>query len=289
MNRELNWAVLGSGWIAGDMADAFLDEGRKVYSVGSRTKEKVIEFAKKHNIDKVYDDYHEMFYDDNVDAVYIATPHNKHFEAIMEALENGKHVLCEKAITLNSSELNQAVLLAEKNNLVLAEAMTIYHMPLYKKLSEMVRAGVFGKVNLIHVYHGSFREHDMNSRFFSKSLAGGALLDIGVYALSFARLFMPCKPTGFSSEVQMVESGVDETEGILLMNGEDLAATLTVSLHARLPKRAFITCEKAYIELDDYHAILGKGNDTYLNLTVDVMDIMTGLREDWGFKYPEEE
>ena len=325
MNRELNWAILGSGWIAGDMADAFLDEGRKVYSVGSRTKEKVIEFAKKHNIDKVYDDYHEMFYDDNVDAVYIATPHNKHFEAIMEALENGKHVLCDKAITLNSSELNQAVLLAEKNNLVLAEAMTIYHMPLYKKLSEMVRAGVFGKVNLIHVYHGSFREHDMNSRFFSKSLAGGALLDIGVYALSFARLFMPCKPTGFSSGVQMVESGVDETEGILLMNGEDLAATLTVSLHARLPKRAFITCEKAYIELDDYQrpqtaqityidtektetvsagrkdkalfyeiedmedAILGKGNDTYLNLTVDVMDIMTGLREDWGFKYPEEE
>ena len=234
-------------------------------------------------------------------------------------------MLCEKAITLNSSELNQAVLLAEKNNLVLAEAMTIYHMPLYKKLSEMVRAGVFGKVNLIHVYHGSFREHDMNSRFFSKSLAGGALLDIGVYALSFARLFMPCKPTGFSSGVQMVESGVDETEGILLMNGEDLAATLTVSLHARLPKRAFITCEKAYIELDDYQrpqtaqityidtektetvsagrkdkalfyeiedmedAILGKGNDTYLNLTVDVMDIMTGLREDWGFKYPEEE
>ena len=136
---------------------------------------------------------------------------------------------------------------------------------------------------------------------------------------------MPCKPTGFSSGVQMVESGVDETEGILLMNGEDLAATLTVSLHARLPKRAFITCEKAYIELDDYQrpqtaqityidtektetvsagrkdkalfyeiedmedAILGKGNDTYLNLTVDVMDIMTGLREDWGFKYPEEE
>ena len=106
------------------------------------------------------------------------------------AIENGKHILVEKSITLNSGELNEAIALAKAKGVVIGEAMTVFHMPIYKKLKELLETGVLGKVNLITMNFGSFKEYDMNNRFFNRNLAGGAMLDIGVYALSFIRWFM---------------------------------------------------------------------------------------------------
>lgn len=102
-----------------------------------------------------------MFSDKNVDIIYITTPHNTHIDFMMEAISNGKHILCEKSITLNSDELNKAIELAEKNNVVLAEAMTIYHMPLYKKLKEIVERGDLGEVRMIQMNFGSYKEYNM--------------------------------------------------------------------------------------------------------------------------------
>ena len=132
---KLNWAVLGTGVVANQMAQAMQGMGCKLYAVGNRTHSKAVDFADKYGIEKVYDDLNDMFYDDNVDVIYITSPHNTHIDFIMKALENGKHILCEKSITLNSVELEKALKKADGKNLVLAEAMTIYHMPLYKKLS----------------------------------------------------------------------------------------------------------------------------------------------------------
>lgn len=157
--RHLRWAVLGTGVIANEMAQALRSMGRTLDAVGNRTHEKAETFAEKYGVPKVYGDYHEMFSDPEIDAVYITTPHNTHIAFLEEALSHGKHVLCEKSITLNSAELERARKLAEENRAVLAEAMTIYHMPLYRELTRRVRAGELGRVNLIQLNFEIGRAH----------------------------------------------------------------------------------------------------------------------------------
>ncbi|MBQ9487483.1 MAG: Gfo/Idh/MocA family oxidoreductase, partial [Selenomonadaceae bacterium] len=131
---KINWAVLGVGVIANEMATALQKMGKSLYSVGNRTHEKAVAFAEKYNVAKVYDSVDEIFSDDNVDVVYITSPHNTHYEFMKKALNSGKNIFVEKSITLNSHELDEMIDLAAEKNLILAEAMTIWHMPLYKKL-----------------------------------------------------------------------------------------------------------------------------------------------------------
>ena len=322
---KYNWATLGVGVIGHQLAEAMQKLGGNIYSVGNRTKSKADEFAAKYNIGKVYDNIDDIFTDDNVDIVYISTPHNTHIEYLRKALAAGKHVLCEKSITLNSAELKEAVDLAKAKNLVLAEAMTIYHMPLYKKLNELIKSGALGELRLIQMNFGSYKEYNMQNRFFNRNLAGGAMLDIGVYALSFVRWFMTSTPTEILSQVKYAPTGVDEQAGILLKNKEEEMATVMLSLHAKQPKRGTIAFDKGYVEIFEYPrssrasitwtedgrveeiadgiradalcyevqdmeaAVSGKSNDMHLDYTIDVMDIMTKIRNDWDMKYPEEE
>ena len=324
MLNKFNWAVLGCGNIANDFAREMNKMGGKVYSVANRTYEKAVAFAEKYNVEKVYENIDDIFTDDNVQVVYIATPHNKHIEYIIKALENGKHVLCEKAITLNSNELNKAVELANEKNLILAEAMTIYNMPLYTELEKIINSGKLGNFRLAQVNFGSFKEYDMTNRFFNMDLAGGALLDIGVYALSCVRMFMTEYPDDIQSQVKFAETGADEQSNIILKNSKEELASVTLSLHAKQPKRATICYDKGYIEIFEYpradkatiyytddnsteeiiagkledamcyeimnmeNAIESGKNTMRLDYTVDVMNIMTELRNQWNMKYPEE-
>ncbi len=252
MAKELRWAVLGTGVIANEMAQALEQMGKSLYAVGNRTHEKAVAFAEKYHVTKVYDDFHEMFTDPESDIIYITTPHNTHIEFLRQALANGKHVLCEKSITLNSDELNEALQIAEEHHVILAEAMTIWHMPLYKKLWEIVSSGELGKVQMIQLNFGSYKEYDMNNRFFNRNLAGGAMLDIGVYALSLIRWFFVETADQVLSQVKYAPTGVDEQAGILLMNPAGEMATVTLSLHAKQPKRATIAFDKGYIEIFEY-------------------------------------
>lgn len=322
--KEINWAILGTGVVANEMGTALTNAGKKIYAVGNRTYAKAVDFANKYGISKVYDDFHEMFSDPKVDVIYITTPHNTHIEFMREALRNGKHLLTEKSITLNSDELNEAIELAEENNAILAEAMTIFHMPVYRKLKEILDSGKLGKVNMITMNFGSFKEYDMSNRFFNKNLAGGAMLDIGVYALSFIRWFMDSKPTNIVSQVKSAPTGVDEQATILLQNDEGQMATVALSLHSKQPKRGMVSCEKGYIEIMEYpraweatitytedgstekieagvheealkyemedmeKAINGDDSGIFIDYTKDVMDIMTQIRREWGMYYPEE-
>lgn len=326
--REINWAVLGCGVIANEMAVALQKQGRHIYAVGNRTREKAVLFAEKYGIKKVYAQYDEMFTDPEVDAIYITTPHNTHISFMKQAIANGKHVLVEKAVTLNSWELSEALSLAEEKGVVVAEAMTIFHMPIYRRLHEILQSGKLGAVNLMTVNFGSYKEYDMNNRFFNRNLAGGAMLDIGVYALSLCRWFMTSKPEQVKSIVKMAPTGVDEQAGLLLMNAEGQMAAIMLSLHSKQPKRGMISCEKGYIEIMEYpracearitytengetelvqagrredallyeitdmeNAIAShadKQEEMYLAYTKDVMDLMTACRREWNFTYPEEE
>lgn len=323
--EQLNWAVLGTGAIANEMALAFKAMGRTLGAVGSRSPEKAAAFAKRYGAQKAYADFREMFTDPAVDVIYLATPNNTHMEFLRAALTGGKHVLCEKSIALNSRELADAARLAEQRGLVLAEAMTIWHMPLYKELRRMVGAGELGRVQMMTLNFGSFKEYNMQNRFFAPSLAGGALLDIGVYALSLARGFMESQPDRVLSQMRPAPTGVDEQAGILLMNRQGQMATLALSLHAKQPKRAVISCEKGYVEILEYpradralwvdaatgaqrvlaageaaralqyeledmeRAVLtGDAGPMRLGETADVMALMTALRREWGLQYPGE-
>ena len=235
--RDIRWAVLGTGVIANEMAQALQKSGRKLFAVGNRTHSKAVSFAEKYGVEKVYSDFNEMFTDPEIDAIYITTPHNTHIGFMRKAIEGGKHILVEKSITLNSAELNEAAALAEKYNVIIGEAMTIYHMPVYRKLKEIMDAGAFGKVNMITANFGSFKEYDMNNRFFNRNLAGGAMLDIGVYALSMIRWFMKPDPERLVTDVRFAPTGVDEQVTMLLSNDEGQMATVALSLHSKQPKR----------------------------------------------------
>lgn len=325
-HSELHWAVIGCGVIANEMANGLQKMGRTLYAVANRTHEKAVAFAEKYQIDKVYDSIDEVFLDDKVDIIYITTPHNTHYQYMKKALESGKHIFVEKSITLNSRELMEMVSLAKEKNLLIGEAMTIWHMPLYQKLRDIVQSGELGKVQMITMNFGSFKEYDMSNRFFNMDLAGGAMLDIGVYALSIVRGFMDEKPDEILSQWKPSPTGSDEMATVLLKNASGQMATVALSMHSRQPKRAMISCEKGYIEIMEYpradkavivDAVTGErqeitegrtadalfyelqnmeeavntNNPSILHLqeSCDVMDIMTRLRKDWGMKYPKEE
>lgn len=318
--NKINWAILGPGTIAADFAKAINEVNGKIYAVGSRNIEKARDFANKNNIEKAYGDYDEMLKDDNIDVVYIATPHCNHYEYIIKSLNNNKNVFCEKAITVNGKQLKEIVDLANEKKLIVAEAMTIYHMPLYKKLRKIVDDGKLGKIKMIQVNFGSLKEYDVTNRFFSPDLAGGALLDIGTYALSFTRYFLSSQPEEILTTVKKFETGVDEQSGIILKNSDDEMAVISLTMRAKQPKRGILCGELGYITVENFpradkatitypdgsveiieeghgskaleyeiecvnSMVMSKtGNDT-LRLSVDVMDIMDEVRKQWNLSY----
>lgn len=318
--NKINWAILGPGTIAKDFANAITEVNGSIYAVGARSLEKAEKFSSNYNVEKIYGNYNEMLKDDEIDVVYISTPHSNHYEYIMESLRNNKHVLCEKAITVNGKQLSEIVNLAKEKNLIVAEAMTIYHMPLYKKLRKIVDDGKLGKIKMIQVNFGSLKEYDVTNRFFSQDLAGGALLDIGTYALAFTRYFLSSQPNEILTTVKKFETGVDEQSGIILKNPDDEMAVISLTMRAKQPKRGIVCGESGYITVENFprgdkatitypdgnveviedgdtskaliyevqdmnNCIMKKNDNDTLELSVDVMDIMDEVRKQWNLKY----
>ena len=319
--KKLKWGILGPGNIARDFAQALNRVNGEVYAVASRNKERAEKFARENNVKKAYGSYDEIIKDKDIDVVYIATPHSNHYEYIMKSLNNNKHVLCEKAITVNERELEEALKIAREKNLVLEEAMTLFHMPLYEKVIKKINKEDLGKVNMVQVSFGSFKEYDENNRFFNLDLAGGALLDIGTYALSFARYFLSSMPEEILSTVKKAKTGVDEKSGIILKTKEDEIATISLAFRSKMPKRGIVSCDNGFITIDnfprankatinyldgkveviecgeeekalDYEVIFMEERikenkeSNSLELTYDVTKIMNKVRKDWGIFYP---
>ena len=323
---ELRWAVIGCGVIANQMAASLALAGRKLVGVQNRTLEKAASFASRWGVERVYETPEALYADPDIDAVYITTPHNTHITYLRGALAAGKHVLCEKSITLNSEELAEALAIADANHVQLVDATTVFHMPLYRELIRRAMADEFGQMNVAQLNFGSYKEFDPKSRFYSRELAGGAMLDIGVYALSLARLFMVSQPEDIVSIANACSTAVDVTSGIVMRNAEMQMATITLSLHSKQPKRAVLSFDKCYVEVMDYpradkarivwtedghmeefsageeayalcyevadleRAVAGDATEqAMIAYTLDVMQIMTHLRRQWGIRYPEEE
>ncbi|TBX17351.1 oxidoreductase [Clostridium perfringens] len=319
--KKLKWGILGPGNIARDFAQALNRVNGEVYAVASRNKERAEKFARENDVKKAYGSYDEIIKDKDIDVVYIATPHSNHYEYIIKSLNNNKHVLCEKAITVNEKELEEALKIAREKNLVLEEAMTLFHMPLYEKVIKKINNEDLGKVNMVQVSFGSFKEYDENNRFFNLDLAGGALLDIGTYALFFARYFLSSMPEEILSTVKKAKTGVDEESGIILKTKEEEIATISLAFRSKMPKRGIVSCDNGFITIDnfprankatinyldgaveviecgeeekalDYEVIFmeEKINENKesnsIDLTYDVTKIMNKVRKDWGILYP---
>ena len=183
--KTYRWATLGCGVIANELAQAMQKDGRTLYGVANRTYENAVAFAKKYEVEKVYKNIQDLFEDDDVDIVYISTPHNTHIQYLREALKHGKHVLCEKSITLNAKELEEAI---QSGNII--EASMLHkelkdaeekseqikkriHKKNDAKHQEVIRSGKLGKLCMAQMNFGSYKEYDMQNRFFNPNLAGG--------------------------------------------------------------------------------------------------------------------
>lgn len=323
--KKYNWGIIGTGWIAHEMADALNAVNGEVYAAANMNKDALEKFAAEKQVKKTYTNPDEMINDLNIDIIYIATPHTFHYDYIKKALNAGKHVFCEKAITVNARQFDEVEKMAKEKDLILTEGFTLYHMPIYQKVLDLIKAGKLGQIKMIQVNFGSLKDYDPNNRFFNKDLAGGALLDIGGYATAFARTFLDEYPESILTTVKFFETGVDEQSCIILKNAKDQMAVMALSMRAKQPKRGVVSGTKGYVEINQYprateaditytasaheekHEKITAGDsakalqyevqdmqryieqghdDGQLEMSHDVAHILTSVRTSWGMKYP---
>ena len=256
----MKWGILATGTIARKFADTVnhMDpEAEKLIACASRNLEHGKAFAEKYGIPKVYGSYGEMMTDSEVEAVYIATPNNFHYENCRMCLEAGKHVLCEKPFTLSTEQAQELFDLAEEKGLFIMEAFWIRFLPAYDKLRAMLRDGVIGEVNRITSQFGFVAEGARRERKFKSELGGGALLDIGIYNLGFFHMITETAPEGFQSEVHMTEYGTDNYSEIELEYpggcsghciqaiGKQLDRNARIGIYSTVKRWHFLYCKRA--------------------------------------------
>lgn len=242
--------IIGAGWIADKMAEALdpLDD-YCVHAISSRSLEKAKVFADKWNIAKAYGCYEDMVADDEIDLVYIATPHSHHFPHTMLALEHGKPVLVEKAFTANADEARILIETARSKGLFITEAIWTRYMPLSHKVKEIMDSGMIGEPRLLTAtlcYMMEFKE-----RILRPDLCGGALLDLGVYALNFARMYFGTDIVRTVSNCQMGPTGIDLQECISLCFADGKMANLQAGALCLNDRQGIINGTEGYIRVDN--------------------------------------
>ncbi len=324
----LHIAILGAGNIAGTMArtlNGMEEKGTQFccYAVAARDFARAKEFAARYGFEKAYGSYEEMLADDKVDFVYIATPHGYHYEHIKLCLEYGKHVLCEKAFTLNAAQAREVFAIAEAKGLLLTEAIWPRYQPMRKILDELLASGVIGKTHLM-VADIAF-DSDHVPRMHRPELGGGSLLDITIYPLNTAIMAFGDQVTKADSSVQLTDEGVDAQESITLHFADGKMAVIAASMYAEGDTSVMFCGEKGRIHLENIFnpvslTIYNKKGELVDKImrpeqitgyeyevrsciraiesgktecpemlhkdTLFMLDLMDGLRADWGMKYP---
>ena len=249
MATGLRWGILGAGGIAGAFVKDLQANGRTVAAVGSRSDDTAREFAERFGIARAHGSYAELVADDGVDAVYVATPHPFHASNAELALQAGKHVLVEKPFTINAAEARSVVDLAAARGLVVLEAMWTRWVPTMVRLREVIASGVIGDVRTVIVDHTQLVKKDFSSRMYDPALGGGALLDLGVYPLSFASDLLGA-PTSIQAFSTPTETGVDAQTSIVLGHEGGRSALIHTALDAKGPNTAAILGTEGRIAID---------------------------------------
>lgn len=318
--------VLGAGKISHSTVPAMIAlEEIECWAVASRSLEKAQRFAQQYGFQKAYGSYEEMLADPEVELVYVATPHSHHFEHMMLCLEHGKAVLCEKAFTMNGAQARKVMEYAREHGIFAAEASWPRYMPSRKMINDLIASGVIGKVNTLTA-NLSYVIHQV-PRIWQPELAGGALLDIGVYGINFALMHFGTDIERVESSVQMTPSGVDGMETITIFYRDGRMAVLTHSIYARSDRKGIIHGDKGYIVVENINnpqsvsvfdtedqlmahydvpeqingyeyqfaecaRALKEGRTESWSMplsdSVYMMEFMDSLRREWGMVYPQE-
>ncbi len=250
MKEIFNWGILGCGGIANKFAkSATVVDGVKVIAAASRTPGKAEAFAKKHSIKNHYSDYAELLRNDEVDAVYVATTHNFHYQNVKQILEANKPVLCEKPFAVNAREMKSLIALAERKQLFTMEAMWTRFLPAVEQVRMWLAEDTIGTIKQIRATFGFRFPFDPNHRMFNPDLAGGALLDAGIYPLSFAHMVMRQKPVEIKALGEIGSTGVDEQSSYLLKYESGCLAFLNSTVNAPVASRAEIIGTKGRITI----------------------------------------
>jgi len=246
---NFKWGILGPGGIARAFAkDLQLLDGHEVAAVGSRTLSNAQEFAKSFG-GTAYGSYEELVADPTVDAIYVATPHPSHKENVISALNAGKPVLCEKPFAVNAHEAREMVAAAERNGVALMEAMWARFLPHYAHVREIIASGVLGQILTVQADHGQ-RLADRNiPRLIEPSLAGGALLDLGIYPVSFAHMILG-NPSKITASAVLTEKGVDAQTSMIFDYADGAQAILTTTMIEQTPCRAVVAGVNGWLEID---------------------------------------
>ncbi len=234
------WGIISTGSIANKFAQGVAQlPDATVHAVGSRTQPAADEFGDRYGIGRRYASYEALAADPDLDAIYIATPHPFHAANCITCLEAGTAVLCEKPFTINAAELEPVVALAREKQLFLMEGMWSRFMPATVRLRELLAAGVIGDVNLVDVDFGFRAPFSPEGRLFAPALGGGALLDIGIYSLSFASMVLG-RPQRLVSMAQLGATGVDENAAMILGYESGALAVICTAIRTGTPQRAVV-------------------------------------------------
>ncbi len=317
--------IIGAGWIAERMAVTLqgMTNGAEAYAIASRDRVKAEAFATQWGVARAYGSYEALLDDEQVELVYIATPHSHHYEHVRMSLLKGKHVLCEKAFTANAREAEELLALAREKKLFLTEAIWTRYMPLSQTINEVIASGVIGtpamlSANLCYPILNKERSRQ-------PELAGGALLDLGVYTLNFALMAFGTDIKEVVSTCTKIETGVDVQNSITLVYGDGRMAALHSSFLAKSDRCGIISGDKGHLIVeninnpqsitvvnDEYQEvahyscppqITGYEYQVYASMeairngwlespcmphaeTLRVMQMMDALRKEWGVVYP---
>jgi predicted dehydrogenase len=294
-------------------------------AVGSRSIERALEFAKEYGISRSYGSYAELVNDPDVEIIYVATPHPAHFECTMLCLKAGKAVLCEKPFTLNASETKVLIKTARASKLFLMEAMWMRYLPAIVKVRELLTQGAIGETRMVKADFGNRIPWEPAGRLLNPELGGGALLDVGIYPVSFASMVLGASPTKLTGVAYLGETGVDEQFSAVLGYEAGKIATLSGAVRTSLINEARIIGTDGYIRVPDFWRAstlelyqngkmekfelpfratgyiheaeeatfclregLTESSVMPLDESLKIMKILDTLRKQWGLKYPQE-
>lgn len=249
MTERLRWGILGTGWIATEMAADLAVLGSPVTAVGSRTQATADAFAARFGIPHAHASYRALVDDPEVDVVYVATPHPSHAVDAMLALEAGKHVLVEKPFTVNAAEARAVTELARERGLVVLEAMWTRWLPHMIRIRELIASGALGDVRTLIADHTQKLSSDPAHRIQSPELGGGALLDLGIYPVSFAWDLFGA-PTTIRTHSAPTATGVDRQIAMIFGYADGQQAVMQSALDTQGPNQAVILGTDARIEID---------------------------------------
>ena len=255
--NKVRWGIVSTGRITHQFVQdfAFVPNG-EVVAVASRSLESANEFAGEYGIPRAYADYGQMLEDPDVDAVYVATPHTLHYQNTIDAIQARKHVLCEKPFTVGVREARNLFHIAEQSSVFVMEAMWTWFLPAIQKAREWVEQGRIGRLRQVKADFGyPLLPFDPNRREYNAELAGGCLLEMGIYPVALAWLFMQRDPVDIQVSAHRAPNGVEDDLAMLFDYGDEsdgAVATLGTSFRSKLQNWAYVIGEEGYIAIPDF-------------------------------------